>query len=106
MIVLTKTDNGKEISVARDSVIEIRIDEAGATGYSWDFDDLDGQYFEVLGSETKTQDGRGLTGAPVTKIWRLKARKEGNAEIKMYCYRAWEGKEKAVDEFKVHIRIL
>ncbi len=103
---LKKADSGREITVRVGEVIRIELEQAGATGYLWEPRNLDTGRFEVLGVETQTAVSPGITGAPVIKIWSIKALREGKSELKFFYYRPWEGEKNAVDEFFLKVRIL
>jgi len=105
MIKLTREDSGREISLKVGEVVEIALSASGAAGYMWYFNHLDPKYLELTGEESRVPSGERLTGAPLTKIWRLRARKEGETEMDMSLYRVWEGKEKAIDSFKIKVKI-
>ena len=105
VIKLTREDSGKEISLKVGDRVEIALSAPGAAGYMWYFDHLDQVYLDAMGEESRVASGDGLTGAPLMKIWRLKAKKEGETEIRMSLYRVWEGKENAIDRFKIKVRI-
>ena len=102
--VVTKADNGKEITVIAGEVFEVRLERSGGTGYSWEIADPDETHLKVL-SSTDTPLKDGLLGGPMLKKWRIKAVKTGNTELKILLYRSWEGIEKAADRFQVTIRI-
>lgn len=106
MLVVTKADSGKEITVTCGDIIQIELVEQGATGYLWQFDDLDRQYFDLTNIETeKIHKEGGFTGAPVLKRWQLKAKKAGKITVHMYYFRPWEDKRKAADRFTLSVRI-
>lgn len=104
---LVKDDNGKEVTVQKGGIIEIRLEEPGATGYSWEVMDLDQSRLELLDSEStpKNQSGN-LVGGPVLKKWRFKAVNAGTTNLKLVLYRVWEGPDKAADRFQVRISVL
>ncbi len=105
VIKLTREDSGKEISLKVGDTVEIALPAPGAAGYMWYFDHLDQEYLEPTGEESRVPSRERLTGAPFTKIWKLRAKKEGETEMNMSLYRVWEGKEKAIDRFEIKVRI-
>ena len=102
--VVTKANNGKEITVSAGAVFELRLQRAGATGYLWEIVDPDETHLKVL-SSADTPLKQGLIGGPSLKTWRIKAVKAGETDLKALLYRPWEGTEKAAEGFRVHIRI-
>jgi predicted secreted protein len=96
-------DSGKEVSLKKGDTIQIELKTFGTAGYTWQFDDLDEGYLETVSRETKPVSDR--MGAPTLCIWLLKARKSGSTKITMSNYRVWEGREKAVAEFSLAVKI-
>ena len=105
MIRLTKNDSGKEITVPLDAVIQIELAAAGGTGYLWQFDDLDREHFQLLKTETAKDERPDLIGGPLVTRWQVKTRQRGQAELRLYYFRPWEGKDKAADQFVIRVRI-
>jgi predicted secreted protein len=102
---LSRQDSGRQITVKVDDVIEIELEAPGGTGYTWSFDGLPSDYFDLIEEETKAVAKPGLTGGPVLKNWKLKAKSKGTAIVKLNLYKAWEGKEKSADSFTLEVKI-
>ena len=101
--IITKQDDGKEIQITAGGTFEIQLEELGSAGYTWQVDEINSDYIQLVSSDTKpTSD---LIGAPVLGTWKFKALKNGQTEIKMDYFRPWEGKESAVDHFSIKILI-
>lgn len=106
-MIITRQDQEKEIIIQTGTIFQIQLEEKGGTGYTWAFDKLNNEYFELLNVETKSIVRKeGYTGNPIIKIWHLKARQKGTAELTMYYYRPWEDKNKAVDRFHIKFKIM
>ena len=106
-MIITKQDREKEIIIQTGTIFQIQLEEKGGTGYTWAFDKLNNEYFELLNVETKSIVRKeGSTGNPIIKIWHLKARQKGTAELTLYYYRPWEDKNKAVDRFHLKFKIM
>jgi predicted secreted protein len=103
-VIVKKNDNGKKIKVKCGDVIQIELEGMGSAGYQWYIDNLNSEYLELLTEETKAIS-EGKIGAPVLRIWRFKAHKNGYTEIKMDYYRTWEGKEKTTEHFLIRLNI-
>jgi len=103
--VLQKKDNGKEIQVKSGAIIELSLQEQGGTGYTWEFDRLDGKYFEVVKTETRPLAEKARVGGPVFKIWRLKAKETGESNLSLDYFRPWEGRAKAAEHYQVKVII-
>jgi len=104
VVTIKKQDDGKEIKVKRGDVIQIELEGMGSTGYKWYLDTIDIERVEFMTEETKALK-EGVMGAPVLDIWRLRALKEGDTDIKMDYYREWEGIERAIDHFLIRLNI-
>jgi len=105
MTTITREDSGKEIRVSVGDIIQVELSGLGSAGYWWYPEQLDRTLLELLSEETQKATGEGKVGAPVKGLWRLKAIKEGQTEIRMLHYRIWEGKDKATDHFYIKVRI-
>jgi predicted secreted protein len=105
-VVINKEDNGREMTVASGNIVKLELSSQGGAGYAWHMINLDPEYFEIIKEETFFQSELAKTGAPVTHIWKLKARKEGSSEIVLDYFRDWEGISKSVDHFNVRIIII
>jgi predicted secreted protein len=103
--VITKEDNGKEITAPEGATFEVRLEQAGATGYLWQIVDPDEVHLKVLESNTTPLKGEKIVGGPLLVTWKLKAVKAGRADLKILLYRPWEGIQKAADSFQVRINI-
>ncbi len=103
---LTKVDNGKEITIQIGNVLQIELERFGGTGYDWYLDQSYKKYFELVKENTETRQSRGLVGTPVMKKWKLRAIQRGETDVRLLLYREWEGKDKAVETFKVRVKIL
>jgi predicted secreted protein len=106
-VILSKDFNGREIKVRAGSTIQVELEQAGATGYTWELQGLDADYFEVLGVKTPEPKVAGdMAGAPILKTWVILVKKKGMSELKFVYYRPWEGEDKAAEAFVVKVRIL
>jgi len=103
-VILQKGDHGKEITLKRGEVFEIRLEGTGGTGYGWYVRDLDTGHLDLLGEKTKVGSA-GRLGGPVLGLWTFRAKEPGNTEIAMDYYRPWEGIQKAAEHFRVRITI-
>jgi predicted secreted protein len=104
-VVLTKNDDGKQISVPLGSIVEVKLEQAGGTGYLWKTVDLDTAHLEEIGSGTEPLSKPPVVGGPILVTWRFKAVGKGQAELKMLLMRSWEGPEKAARKFQVELLV-
>jgi predicted secreted protein len=106
MITVTLSDHGKTIQIASGSRFRVQLEQAGASGYTWEIQNLDTSHLEVL--ETKMQEAPepgDFTGASVGKTWVMKAKKAGCAELRICHYRPWEGIQSAIQTLILKIDI-
>ncbi len=106
-MIFTKADNGKAVTIHTNDVIRIELEAMGAAGYAWHIASLDQEYWEIISKDairdSKTEP---LVGFPVTHMWQFRGIKAGETEIVMPYYRVWEGKDTAIDEFRLKVKIL
>ncbi len=106
-IAVNKTLNGREIKVRTGGTIRVELEQLGAAGYTWEPQNLDKEYFEILSVKTSNpEEKKDIVGASVLKTWDVKAIKSGKSRLKFLYYRPWEGEESAVDTFVLNVRIL
>lgn len=103
---LSKGDNGKEIAIKVGDILQIELERFGGTGYEWYLDKSYKTYFELMKEDAGAGESGGLVGTPVVRTWKLRAIEEGETDIRLFLYREWEGKDKAVETFKVKVKIL
>jgi inhibitor of cysteine peptidase len=103
-LVITKADDGKEITVPKGGLMEVRLKQSGGTGYLWQIVDPDETRMKVLGSADIPLNQDKIVGAPLVRTWKIQAVESGQTELKFLLYRSWEGIGSAVDRF--HVKIL
>ena len=101
---VTKEQGGREIALKVGNILFIELPGKGGTGYLWSVEETFAPYLKLL-DQTTRQLKEGLPGGPVMQVWRFKAAQPGACEINMAYYRPWEGVGKAVDHFRLKLRI-
>jgi predicted secreted protein len=105
-ITVDRSFNGKKVEVKVGDEIQIQLKGVGSTGYEWYFDLLDNNLFEITGKEKKIGARQGdVVGTPYVAIWKLRTKTPGSSMIKMSYYRVWEGRDKAIDQFEIHVDV-
>jgi predicted secreted protein len=103
-ITVTKDQGGREIALKVGNILLIELPGKGGTGYHWSVEATGAPYLKLL-DQTTRQLKEGRLGGPVMQVWRFKAAQPGATEIKLAYYRPWEGVGKAVDHFRLKLRI-
>ena len=103
-VILQRQDNGAEVKLKAGQVFQVQLAGMGGTGYWWYLQPMDARHVELLGEKTQAQT-EGHLGGPVLGIWIFQAKEAGTTEIKMDYYRIWEGVDKAIEKFRVKIRV-
>lgn len=103
-VVVTKADNGKQITVDKGATIRVQLQQSSGTGYLWQLVNLDETHLKVLGpaAHIALKQGR-IGGGPMLRSWDIEAVSRGQTELNALLYRSWEGTKSAVE--KVHVRI-
>ena len=110
-MVFTQADNGKQITLSAGQTFEVRLQQAGGTGYMWRIVNLDVTHLKVASSGTTpfksgpTAGGAPIAGGPVEMTWKIEAVKAGKTDLSVLLYRSWEGVRKAAKSFKLTIDI-
>lgn len=105
-VTVTKAFDGREVKVRVGGSVRVELEQPGATGYEWKLKDLDTAMFELVSSETL--DGKppaDATGAPVKRVWIIRARERGKGVLRFLCYRSWEGESSSADKFTLTVRV-
>ena len=104
---VNKSFNGREIKLRMGAAIQVELQQPGATGYSWEIQNLDTEHFKVTKVRTEERkESDDIVGAPIMKIWSITAVKAGKSQLKFLLYRSWEGEDSASDSFVLNVRIL
>jgi len=103
-ITVTKEQGGREIALKVGNILLIELPGKGGTGYSWLVEETFAPYLKLM-DQTTRQLKEGRLGGPVMQVWRFRAEQPGACEINMALYRPWEGVGKAVDHFRLKLRI-
>jgi predicted secreted protein len=104
MVMLQKTDSGRQIEVKSGAAVQIELPGSGGTGYWWYVTRIDTKHAELVSEKTK-QSVEKKPGGPVQGIWLIKAKEPGRTEVVLKYYRVWEGPDKAEDQFSITLNI-
>lgn len=106
-VAVDKSFHNREIKIKSGGLIRVSLEELGAAGYQWKIQGLDENHFEVADEQVDSKPSPdGITGAPVVKTWKVRAKEPGRSELRFVHYRPWEDETKASDRFVLKVRIL
>ncbi len=97
-------NRGKLYFVKKGNPFRIELESNPTTGYNWYIADMDESYFKVRSSGYQAQK-TGLVGSGGVSYWEILPLKQGIKAIRLLYYRPWEGKDKAVDEYRLIVVI-
>jgi len=88
-------DNGREVRVARNDSIVLKLPENPTTGVRWSVEDEAG-LIEIVSDRYEPQESGGAIGAATTRVLTLKPRHAGRGTIQLKRSQEWE-RSAAVD---------
>ena len=97
--------SGQQLTLRVGEIFQVELPGQAGTGYSWYLDNLDSHYLELVSHETRQASPERMAGGPLLYLWRFKAKKEGQTQLKLAYYRMWEGIGTAPKHFLLHITI-
>lgn len=100
MLSVSEADDGREIEVAVDEILELALPETSGTGFRWEFISR-GESILTLEKEYAAAAAT-APGSSRMRCWRFKAIAPGNAMLKLGYARPWE--KRAVRSFAVKVR--
>ena len=104
-VTVGEEQSGQRLTLRVGETFQVELPGLGGTGYSWYLDNLDSRYLELVSHETRQASPESMVGGPILYLWRFKAKKEGQTQIKMAYYRVWEGIGTAPKHFLLNITI-
>lgn len=87
---VTEADNGREIVVPLDSVVEVKLETRLSTGYSWKIVEFDARLLEFLEDSVVRTPGERLVGTKEHHLFRFRTKAKGCTSLKMSYHRQWE----------------
>ena len=98
--------SGVTKAVIGDSVC-VMLEENPSTGYTWEYAEEPAGVLEFIEARTFEQEGADpkMVGAPVTKVWKFTAVKEGEVTLRYVYRRPWETEAEPVETIEYRIQI-
>ena len=89
-IILTETDNNRQISVHAGEGITLTFESNPTTGYSWQVMEIDSSVLTKIGEPEYKSDGMNIPGAGGTETFRFEADGAGETTLVLGYMRPWE----------------
>lgn len=105
---LTPDDNGREISVRTNGLIEVALPETPTSGYVWVIHRIDADYLklEYEGYVPRPKPAKPVMGAREKKIFVFRALlKEGETKLEIWLRRPWEDPSSHIEAFEAVLDI-
>ena len=107
-LTLTEADDGRNVTVHRGDVIEIRLMQNASTGYVWT-PETETSPALVLTGETverpEAPSGAAPPGAPGFAVFHFRAAAPGSSAVRLKYWRSWEGDASIVARYAVTLTI-
>jgi inhibitor of cysteine peptidase len=101
---LTYSDSGRSFEVSSGDLVQVRLQEHGATGYQWAISEMDPDILE-LEHDDYVPPGETVLGAPGERVLTFRAKARGSAQIALKNWREWEGDSSIHDRFGVTVMV-
>ncbi len=102
-ITLTRADDGRTVEVRAGATIMVRLEENPTTGYRW-APELTGDEVVALEASDYVPPGPAVGGGG-ERVFTFKAKKSGNATVRLKLGREWEGEGSITQTFTVTLRV-
>lgn len=104
-MVLTDSDNNKEIVLSTKARLTLKLEAQLGTGYGWEIAELDKDRLEPAGPPTLDTTSKETVGRRETQVFVFKPLKPGTAVLKLRYVRPWEKPAKPQKTFTVTVNI-
>jgi predicted secreted protein len=103
-MIITDADNGKNKSIPMGAEFWVKLQAQLGTGYSWKVTSPESD-FQQLGGPVTENTGRTIPGGTEIQIFKFKAAKITDAELKLEYIQPWEKDFKPAKSFTVKIKV-
>ena len=104
-VVLTASDNGKQVNFKVGEQIVITLNGNPSTGYSWEAKDLVTAIFEQVGDPVFQSSNPALVGSGGTLTLTFKTLKVGTSPLTLIYHRPWETGVEPIDTFSISVTV-
>ncbi|MFM7277801.1 MAG: protease inhibitor I42 family protein [Microcystis aeruginosa] len=104
MLTLTRTDNGKSITIQVNDLLLVSLDENPTTGFQWAVDGVGSDLVKLQASEY-VPAGESRVGGGGQRILTFKVQQAGIDQLRLKLWREWEGEPSIVERFTVTLQV-
>jgi inhibitor of cysteine peptidase len=104
MLTLTRTDNGKSITMQVNDLLLLSLDENPTTGFQWAIDGVGSDLVKLQASEY-VPAGESRVGGGGQRILTFKVQQAGIDQLRLKLWREWEGEPSIVERFTVTLQV-
>jgi predicted secreted protein len=102
---LTLQNNNSTLNISKGSILIVRLDYTGGTGYIWRIAQNNANLLKPLGSPS-FEIGKKHLGAKGFQIFKFKAQALGAVDLRLEYLRPWEKQTAPANTFKAAIKII
>jgi inhibitor of cysteine peptidase len=102
---LAAADDGRNVRVALDGSIVVRLESNPSTGYSWAVDTVD-ETILTLEIDTYTAATGGAVGQGGMQELQFRAAGTGQSDVVLKYWRPWEGDASIVERFSIAVTVV
>jgi inhibitor of cysteine peptidase len=102
---LTSADKGDQVQIKSGGELVITLDGNPSTGYTWEAQDLDTTFFQLIGDPVFFSSNPDLVGSSGTITLTFKALQTGSAVLTLVYHRPWEVDVTPLDSYQVTVNV-
>jgi len=103
-MIVTASDNGKEIALKRNEALKVRLKGNPTTGFDWHVVKNDTAVLKQKGEPAYEAD-RDIPGSPGMVTMTFESGKKGISHLSLAYFRAWEHDVAPIDSFSITVRV-
>ncbi|MDB9419946.1 protease inhibitor I42 family protein [Microcystis aeruginosa CS-563/04] len=104
MLTLTRTDNGKSITMQVNDLLVVSLDENPTTGFQWAVDGGGSDLVKLQASDyIPAIESR--VGGGGQRVLTFKAQRAGIDQLRLKLWREWQGEPSIVERFTVTLQV-
>jgi predicted secreted protein len=104
VLTFTEKDDGSQIELKTGDVLVLKLKAQFGTGYSWQISANDNKKLKLVNQSVETETDKSESGFE-TQVFKFKAKKTGQFEMKLQYIRVWEKDAEPLKKFGLKIQI-